>query len=275
MMKKYICTTCGVQYSKSKSEPEHCPICEEERQYVNPDGQSWSTHDELMESGNYKNIIIKEEQGLYSITTTPKVGIGQTAYLVISEGFNVLWDCITYLDDETIAFIRSLGGIHAIALSHPHYYSRQADWAETFDAPIYIHRGDHEWIMEPSEHIRLWEGEKRELNEGLTLHRLGGHFKGGAVLHWANGDCGKGVLLTGDIIQVVADTGWVSFMYSYPNLIPLPASKVEEMAKKVFELPFNRLYNAFHKVIKENAHRAVQRSATRYIKALNGELFDT
>ncbi len=274
-MKKYICTTCGVQYAESNSTPEHCAICEEERQYVNPDGQSWTTHDELVYCGNYKNIITKEEEGLYSITTTPKVGIGQTAYLIVKEGFNILWDCITFLDDETIAFIRSLGGIDAIALSHPHYYSRQADWAKVFAAPIYIHHDDRKWIMEPSEYIRLWEDEEKELIDGVNLHRLGGHFKGGAVLHWGNGDRGKGVLLTGDIIQVVADTEWVSFMYSYPNLIPLPAGKVEEMAKKAGELLFNRLYNAFHRVVKENAYHAVQRSADRYIKAVNGQLFDT
>jgi hypothetical protein len=275
MMKKYICTTCGIQYPASACKPEHCLICEEERQYVNPEGQSWTTHEKLVKSGNYKNIITKEEKGLYSITTTPKIGIGQTAYLVIGEGFNILWDCITFLDDETITFIRSLGGIDAIALSHPHYYSRQADWAGVFDAPIYIHHDDREWIMEPSEYIQLWEGEVKSLANGLNLHRLGGHFKGGAVLHWRNGDNGKGVLLSGDIIQVVADTNWVSFMYSYPNLIPLPASKVEDMALKVQPLTFNRLYNAFHKVVRENAHQAVQRSAERYIRAVNGELFDT
>ncbi|XXM72500.1 hypothetical protein ACQ0QQ_00965 [Lysinibacillus sphaericus] len=275
MMKKYICTTCGVQYPASACEPEHCPICEEERQYVNPEGQSWTTHEELVESGNYKNIITKEEEGLYSITTTPKIGIGQTAYLLIGDGFNVLWDCITFLDDDTIAFIRSLGGIDAIALSHPHYYSRQADWAEVFDAPIYIHHDDRGWIMEQSEYIQLWEGEEKWLGSDLNLHRLGGHFKGGAVLHWKNGDAGKGVILSGDIIQVVADTNWVSFMYSYPNLIPLPPSKVEKMALKVQPLSFNMLYNAFHKAVKENAHQAVQRSAERYIKAVNGELFDT
>jgi glyoxylase-like metal-dependent hydrolase (beta-lactamase superfamily II) len=275
MMNKYICTTCGVQYPESVSEPKHCPVCEEERQYVNPNGQSWTTHDDLVKSGLYKNKMTKEEEGLYSIKTSPNFGIGQTAYLVVSNGFNVLWDCITFLDIETIKFIHDLGGIDAIALSHPHYYSRQVDWAEAFDAPIYIHHDDKEWIMEPSRYIRLWEGEETELSEGLKLHRLGGHFKGGAVFHWENGNEGKGILLTGDIIQVVADTNWVSFMYSYPNLIPLRASKVEEMARKVDELSFNKLYNAFHKVVKEDAAKAVQRSASRYIKALDGQLFTT
>lgn len=81
--------------------------------------------------------------------------------------------------------------------------------------------------------------------------------------------------MTGDIITVAADQNWVSFMYSYPNLIPLPASKVEEIAAKVKPLQFNRLYNAFSKVVRENAGEAVQRSAERYIKALNSELFHT
>lgn len=71
-----------------------------------------------------------------------------------------------------------------------------------------------------------------------------------SVLHWEEGNDGKGILLTGDIIQVVADERWVSFMYSYPNLIPLPARKVEEMVNRVKPLQFNRLYNAFHRVVK-------------------------
>ncbi|MCA0970777.1 hypothetical protein LCM20_09265 [Halobacillus litoralis] len=274
-MKKYVCTTCGVQYPASSEEPKACPICEEERQYVNPDGQSWTTHDELISSGRYRNVIKQEEEGLYSITTTPEIGIGQTAYLVVEDGFITLWDCLTYLDDETVEFIQSLGGIDAIALSHPHYYSRQSDWAEVFDAPIYIHADDREWVMEPSERIHFWKGEEKQLKEGVTLHRLGGHFKGGAVLHWKNGNEGRGTLLTGDIIQVVQDRNWVSFMYSYPNLIPLPASKVEEMAQKTAGLSFNILYNAFHKVVRNDASKVVQQSAERYVKALEGKWFAT
>lgn len=274
-MSKFICMTCGVQYPKSQHEPENCPICDEERQYVNPNGQQWTTHEALIESGKYKNELIQEEENLYSITTIPQFGIGQTAYLVRENGFNILWDCITYLNDETIHAIEELGGIDAIALSHPHYYSRQVDWAETFDAPIYIHKDDEQWVMEPSERINFWSGEKLQLKKGISLQRLGGHFKGGAVLHWQGGNNGKGILLTGDIIQVVADNNWVSFMYSYPNLIPLPASKIDEIATRVKALSFDRIYNAFHKTVKTEANEAVQRSARRYIEAIQGKLFDT
>lgn len=274
-MEKFICTTCGVQYLESAGPPDFCEICTEERQYVNPYGQEWTTLDDMRVSGKFTNEIMKMEEGLYRITTVPEFGIGQSAFLVQDDGFNVLWDCITFLDDETERKIKELGTIDAIALSHPHYYSTQAEWAEAFECPIYIHEDDRQWVMEPSDRIILWTGEQLELSGNLVLHRLGGHFKGGAVLHWPSGNNMRGVMLSGDIIQVVADTNWVSFMYSYPNLIPLPAGKVREIADRVKTLRFYRLYNAFQKVVKENANEAVQRSAKRYISALEGTLFET
>jgi glyoxylase-like metal-dependent hydrolase (beta-lactamase superfamily II) len=268
-----ICTTCGVQYLQNLGEIKSCLICNEERQYINPAGQSWTTLEAMREV--YSNNILHEEEHLYSITTKPEFAIGQTAYLIQNQRFNVLWDCITYLDEKTIEKINGLGGIQAIALSHPHYYSAQVEWAETFNAPIYIHEDDKEWVARPSNKIIFWSGESLELTNGITINRLGGHFKGGTVLHWEGGNHKKGILLTGDVIQVAADRQWVSFMYSYPNLIPLPASKVREMADKVKGLPFNRIYNAFHRVVSEHADLAVQKSADRYIKALQGTLFNT
>lgn len=274
-MVSYICETCGVQYSNSEEEPRECKICSEERQYVNPRGQSWTTLEKLIDSSHYKNIIELEEKGVYSITTTPRFGIGQTSYLIQTPDYNVLWDCITYLDKATISEIKNLGGIDAIALSHPHYYSSQVEWAEAFNAPIYIHEDDRQWVTRPSDKIIFWSGESLALQNGIVLHRLGGHFKGGAVLEHPNGNNNNGTLFTGDIIQVVADRQWVSFMYSYPNLIPLPAFKVQEIADKVAKLKFNRIYNAFHLIIKEDAYQSVQKSAKRYIDAINGTLFNT
>ncbi len=274
-MQKYICTTCGTEYPLLSEPPKKCVICNEERQYVNPNGQTWTTLETMRANNTYKNEILYEEKGLYGITTKPSFAIGQTAYLVQDEGFNLLWDCITYLDDTTLAEVRRLGGLQAIALSHPHYYSAQVEWAEALNVPIYIHEDDKEWVVQPSKNIQFWSGEALQLAKGLTLHRLGGHFKGGTVLHWENGYDERGVLLTGDIIQVVADRKWVSFMYSYPNLIPLPAKKVAEISEKVSVLKFDRIYHAFHRVVGENAKECVQKSAERYIYAIEGRLFST
>jgi len=35
---------------------------------------------------------------------------------------NILWDCVSLIDSDTVARIQALGGISAIAISHPHYY---------------------------------------------------------------------------------------------------------------------------------------------------------
>lgn len=274
-MKNYICTTCGTQYPLSIEPPVDCVICNEERQYVNPNGQSWTALEDMLTSQKYANEVLLEEPGLYSMTTKPGFGIGQTAYLVQNRNFHLLWDCITYLDDKTLAQIRDLGGLDAIALSHPHYYASQVAWAEAFDVPIFIHEDDAEWVVRPSNYIRYWSGETLQLSAGLTLHRLGGHFKGGTVALWENGHDGQGIFLTGDIIQVVGDRKWVSFMYSYPNLIPLPAEKVADIAERVSALKFGRLYNAFHRIVAEHASESVQKSAERYIAALDGRLFTT
>ncbi|MDQ6597950.1 MBL fold metallo-hydrolase [Bacillus salipaludis] len=274
-MKNFICETCGVQYESSIEAPKQCLICGEERQFVSSKGQVWTTLEKLIKVGTYSNIIKLQEEGLHSIKTNPSFGIGQTAYLVQDKNYNLLWDCITYIDQSTISHINKLGGIDAIALSHPHYYSSQVEWAETFDAPIYIHEDDKEWVTRTSEKIIFWSGESLELQEGLILQRIGGHYKGGTVLEWKNGSSQKGILLSGDIVRVAADRKWVSFMYSYPNFIPLPRVTVERIADRVNDFTFNRLYDAFNLIIREDADLVVQRSAKRYIEALNGTLFNT
>jgi glyoxylase-like metal-dependent hydrolase (beta-lactamase superfamily II) len=144
------------------------------------------------------------------------------------------------------------------------------EWADRFDVPIYLHEADKEWVMRPSQRINFWSGETYHLSEGLTLIRLGGHFPGGTVLHWKQGADGKGALLSGDIIQVVADRQWVSFMYSYPNLIPLPATEIRRIRDTIAPYQFERLYGAwFERIVTHDAHEAVLRSAARYIRALD------
>lgn len=175
-----------------------------------------------MRGDGFRNTLKDHEPHLVGIGTTPSFAIGQRALLVRSPQGNILWDCITYLDDETYDTVQQFGGVSAIAISHPHYYSCMVEWAERFNASIYLHEDDKQWVMRPSDHITFWSGETYPLSVNRTLIRLGGHFPGGTVLHWPQGADGKGALLSGDIITVVSDRRYVSFMYSYPNLIRFP-----------------------------------------------------
>jgi glyoxylase-like metal-dependent hydrolase (beta-lactamase superfamily II) len=258
-MEAFICVTCGTQFAPTAEEPLGCPICLDERQYVGPDGQKWTTMAEL--ARDHGNRIEEIEAGFHGIATEPSFAIGQRALLVNG----VLWDCITLLDDLTVAEVERLGGIETIAISHPHYYSAMVEWAERFDARILLHEADRRCVMRASERIEFWSGERRRVNDDLELICLGGHFAGGTVCLWRS----RRTLLSGDIVQVVSDHDWVSFMYSYPNLIPLPATEIERMRGILETLDFDRVYGAWwDRVIAEDAKAKVLRSADRYIDAL-------
>ncbi|MEX0579274.1 MBL fold metallo-hydrolase, partial [Enterobacter cloacae subsp. cloacae] len=165
--------------------------------------------------------------------------INQRALLLRTPHGNILWDCIANLDPATKTLITALGGISAIAISHPHYYTTMQTWAAVFNAPVYLHASDREWIMRGSPAIQFWEGDALELFPSVTLLRLGGHFAGGTVLHWQEGE---GVLLAGDILQVTPGKDAVSFMWSYPNMLPLPARTVERITGLLEGKKFARLY---------------------------------
>jgi hypothetical protein len=270
-MLHFMCATCGTQFRVTTEEPDRCPICEDERQYVPPDGQKWTTLEDLRKI--HKNRIEDIEPGLIGIGTEPSFAIGQRALLVQNPGGNVLWDCISLIDDQTVAAVRAEGGIDAIAISHPHYYSSMVEWSRAFDAPIYLHVADREWVMRPDDAIHFWDGETHALCEGVTLVRAGGHFAGGTVLHWSDGADGQGAILSGDIIMVVPDTGWVSFMYSYPNLIPLPVEEVRRVTASVAPYAFDRIYGAWwDRVLLSDGKEAVARSARRYIDVIEGRV---
>ncbi|MEL6470576.1 MAG: MBL fold metallo-hydrolase [Cyanobacteria bacterium J06623_4] len=268
-MTHFICLTCGTQFAQTVQPPEHCPICTDERQYVAPEGQQWITLAKLQQS--HHNRIEQQERSLYGIGTQPKFAIGQRALLVQSPAGNVLWDCISLIDDETIERVNALGGVSVIAISHPHYYASAVEWAHAFNVRVYLHAADRMWMMRPDPSVEFWSGETYALTEEITLIKAGGHFDGGTVCHWSAGTGRAGTLLTGDVIQVVADKRWVSFMYSYPNYIPLSASKVNNIVSAIAPYAFDRLYGAWWPaIVRADAKTRVQKSADRYIRAISG-----
>jgi hypothetical protein len=270
-MPAFICTACGMQYPPSEAPPGSCPICTEERQFVPAAGQSWTTLEKLRQG--HSNKFRRLAPGLTTIETTPTFGIGQRAILARTPGGNVLWDCIALVDDATVDVIKGLGGVKAIAISHPHYYTTMVEWSEAFGGvPVYLHEADRKWIMRSGPSISLWKGETKELLSGLTLICCGGHYPGGTVLHWPAGAGGKGALLSGDIVQVVQDNKSVSFMWSFPNIIPLSAPRVEGVVASLKPYAFDRIHGAFaDRTIWSDGKGVLERSADRYLKIIRGD----
>jgi len=267
-MPNFICVTCGSQHGESDEPPDACRICQDDRQYVGFHGQRWTTLDALAEA--YENHFEAEEPGLWSIETRPAFAITQRALLLQHPAGNVLWDAVSLIDQATVDRVADLGGLAAIAISHPHYYSSMIEWSHAFgDVPVYLHNADAQWVCRPDPSITFWPGDTYSLAEGLTLVRCGGHFEGGAILHWANGAEGGGALLTGDIVKVGWDRTSVSVMRSYPNLIPLGPSAIRRVEAALAPLAYDRIYGAWPgHVIRQDARAIVRRSMSRYLHAI-------
>jgi hypothetical protein len=268
-MPVWICRTCAVEQSETDEPASICAICSDERQYVRPSGQRWTTLEELATPGR-RGVVAEVEPGLHGISIEPSVGIGQRALLVQTASGNVLWDPTGYLDDDLIAAVQQLGGLAAVAASHPHMFGVQVEWSHRFGGvPVYVQAADREWLQRDDPVVTVWE-EKTEVLPRVVLHRIGGHFPGSAVLHFVGAD-GQGVLLSGDTVACTPDERWVSFMRSFPNKIPLSAAVVAKVADRVLQLDFDRLYDNFAGQVAGAAAGWVRRSADRYVAWVRGD----
>jgi len=262
-----ICRTCAVEHA---SAAQVCAICADERQWVPAAGQQWTTLPELRRAG-HRTQVREVEPDLVGIRVQPVVGIGQQALLVRTAAGTVLWDPTGYLDDDAVRRIRELGEVVAIAASHPHMFGVQVEWSRAFGgAPVLVAEADLRWVARPDPAIRAWAGIQQVL-PGVTLVQVGGHFPGSAVLHWADGAAGGGVMLTGDSIGVNPDRASVTLMRSFPNRIPLSAGVVDRIAGTVAGYRFHRLYDNFGTCIDADAGSVVRKSADRYIAWVRGD----
>jgi hypothetical protein len=264
-----MCATCAVEYPDTEQPPKTCPICSDERQYVRPSGQRWTTLEEL-EAAGHRGSLTEIEPGLLGVSIAPSVGIGQRALLVQTPEGNLLWDTAGYLDDELAAEVTAAGGVAAIASSHPHMFGVQVAWSHRFGGvPVYVNAADRDWLQRDDPVVEQWR-EQIEVLPGVTMHRIGGHFPGSAVARFTGSD-GRGVLLSGDTVACTPDEHWVSFMRSFPNKLPLSAATVAKVADRVLSLDFDRLYDNFGGRVADEGSRWVRRSADRYIAWVRGD----
>lgn len=263
-----ICATCAVEYAVPT--PDVCPICADEREWMVPDdGQEWTDLPTLRAEGQGLTWT-EPEAGRAVISTEPKLGIGQTAQLVTTPAGSLLWDPTGYLDEETVERIRARGPVLAVAASHPHMFGVQVAWGEALDAPVLVCAADEQWIGRRSDRIELYE-ESRELWPGLSIHRIGGHFPGSAIAHWAGGAEGRGVVLAGDTVAPNPDGRTVAFLRSYPNSLPLSGRVVRGIADRLAAFDFDRVVGNFANSVDSGARDAVEWSAQRHIAWVRGD----
>lgn len=261
--KACICVRCGAWYP---AQPAVCLICTDEREAVAAGGQRWTRPSVLQ--AQHRNVVHELEPGLTSIGTSPAFAIAQQLHLVETPAGNLLWNSNSLVDENALAFLRDRG-VAAMAVCHPHFFTGMAAWSAALgNIPVYVHADDRAWVTHSSPNIIAWEGETSQPIPGgdLTLIRCGGHFPGSHVLHWPAGAGGQGALLTGDTISVAEDRRWVTFMYSYPNWIPLGPQAIARILAAIAPYPFTRLYGGWPgAIVAEDASAAVQRSAAHFL----------
>lgn len=267
-MTVYLCATCAVETDGPRTSGQVCPICADERQYVPPEGQRWTTVEELV-AGGHRLLWREVEPHLLALWTEPGVGIGQHGHLAQGQDGSLLWDPPGLITPEAVDQIRARGPVLGVAASHPHMFGVQLEWAAALEAPVFVNRADAGWVQRSGAAISIWD-EEVALSHELTLLRLGGHFPGSAVALWSRGAEGRGVLLSGDTIFVNPDQT-ASFMRSYPNRIPLSAAVVQRLAAVTDGLAFDRVYNNFGAVIDAEARAMVRFSANRHAAWVRGD----
>ena len=262
-----MCETCGTQYETTEGVPAQCPICTDERQYVGWGGQRWITLEQL--ASNHK-VRLADDGGLPGIGTTPAFAIDQRALLLHTQQIRVMWECVSLVTPQAVAAIRERGGVDVIAISHPHFYSAMVEWSEALGGvPIMLHEADRQWIGRRSPRIKFWSGDEHVLAPGVTLLRCGGHFPGSTGLHWLDERRPQGALFPGDALQVVFDRKHVTFMYSYPNYIPMHPDAVRAMQSLLLGYRFADVYGyTWGRNILGDARAAVDRSFARYFRAV-------
>ncbi|MGZ4294966.1 MAG: MBL fold metallo-hydrolase [Solirubrobacteraceae bacterium] len=263
----WICPACGANFPPSAAPPERCPLCEDERQWVPPTGQRWTTMTQLAGDG-YRSLVEDVEPGLTGIACEPNVGVGQRALLVSTAEGNLLWDPAPFVDRAAFDAVRAAGGLRAISSSHPHMYGAAVEWSHAFDAPILLPEADAPWLMRPDAAVRRWSDALEPL-PGVTLVQCGGHFAGSSVLHWAAGADGRGAILCGDTIFVTPGEDRVSFVYSAPVRLPLAEPGVRGILDALAPYDFDRIYGGWWSpVVRRDGKRILERSAARYIELL-------
>ncbi|WP_250633126.1 MBL fold metallo-hydrolase [Pinirhizobacter soli] len=263
-MTPFICITCGTQYEPSDAPPEDCPVCVDERQYVNWDGQQWATHAELQAQNKLR---IEEDNGVFALSMPAGFAIPQRAMHLPTDAGNILFECVSMVNDEAVRALHARGGVDRIIISHPHFYTSMVEWSEALGGvPILLNAADREWVKRSSPRIEFWEGDHHVLSPDVTLIRTGGHFPGCTALHWKNGPRPGGTLFAGDTPQVVFDRRHVTFMYSYPNYMPMKPSDVRTMRERLAGFEFEDVYGyTWGRNIIGGARAAVDASFDRYL----------
>ena len=174
-----VCATCGVEREERGLV---CPICDDERQFMPPDGvQRWADPTALDVSVRVAEL----EPGLWGISLTGAPGIGQQAKIIQTDKGNVMVEVPAAINKDAVDAVLKLGNVVAIVPSHPHMFGCQSLWSAALGAPVYVAKADAEWLGVRPEGAVYWEGTLK-VASGVVASSPGGHFPGSAAVSYTH-----------------------------------------------------------------------------------------
>ncbi|GAC1499995.1 MAG: MBL fold metallo-hydrolase [Vulcanimicrobiaceae bacterium] len=236
----YVCENCGF-WQRYFATPPTCPVCTDVRNDLPEDGWRFTTAATLAPrvTTTWREIV----PGVFGFTTEPAVGLGGTGWLVRRDGGNIAYEAAGYYDMAALEFIASQGGLAFASTSHPHGCGALWQLQDRFAPELPLHRDGLAW----SKAFRVTRpyDATLELAPGLTLHHIGGHYEGHALLH----DADKGAVFCGDALKIEYDERGAPIALSahkaYHKAIPLTPGELAHYRAVFAALDFDHVFTTF------------------------------
>lgn len=240
-LKPYACANCG-HWQRYFAPPPDCPVCTDTRNDLPEDGWRFLAIEEVKSTlrGQWRQL----RPDMVAFSVTPPFGLNGTGWLLLHPDGNVAFEAAPFYTDEMLREIERLGGIRTLAASHVHGYGALWQLQDVFQPQV---------LAIQKEDLRLTKAfrvtwpydETLQIGAGLTLHHVGGHYEGQAVLH----DAGRRILFCGDAFKVdqdaVGNNLAVSTHKAFHKSIPLTPAEVRRYRDVIAPLDFDTVCTPF------------------------------
>ena len=237
----YACANCG-HWQQYFATPPDCPVCTDTRNDLPEDG--WDFRTEASVAGGLDGHWRSIGSDMVAFNTTPRFGLNGTGWLLLHAEGNVAFEAAPYYTPPMLDEIRRLGGIRYLSASHVHGYGALWQLQRAFEPEILaIQRED----LRLTKAFRVtWPfDDKLALPTGQTLHHVGGHYEGQAVMH----DPVRKILFCGDAFKIdqtpTGENLAISSHKAFHKDIPLTPHELRRYREVVGTLDFDTLCTPF------------------------------
>ncbi len=240
-LKPYACANCGF-WQRHFAPPPDCPVCTDTRNDLPEDGWRFLAVEEVhgMLRGHWRRL----DRDMVAFSTSPPLALNGTGWLLLHPDGNTAFEAAPFYTDDMLEEIRRLGGIRFLAASHAHGYGALWQLQDEF-APEVLAIQKDDLRMTKAFRVTWPYDEALELRPGQTLHHVGGHYEGQAVLH----DAHRRILFCGDAFKVDQDGEGNSLAVSthkaFHKSIPLTPAEIRRYREVIAPLDFDTVCTPF------------------------------